>query len=431
MKKIISILLAVALLASLGVAALAEERTEEYEDMGINVTYPESFDGLKGVFYPYMMGKIADGVFIGEFLYFAMPEEDFERIMESAEPTEEEIELFQAAQNNLGYLIALSDGVTVEDLSDMLGLANPEDLLQIGAADSTTWYFIGDELIQEGEAEYTEEFHTLQNALPEVLAGAEFYAPPIFGAETVGQTASFETTDTEGNPVSSKDLFAQHEITMVNCWASWCGPCVGELAELVETNKRLAESDCAIIGVLTDGDDEEALKVGMQHMEENGVDYPVLIPNDDVRASFNVRAYPTTYFVNREGVILCAPMEGAPADLSAPNEYEKIIASLLAGEEVSMPEKEEPVSANSDGVYRVIVRDADSNPVEGVAVQFCDDNTCMMAKTDADGVASYEVPEGSYTVHILKVPEGYVKTNDEFKPLETYSDVFVVLEKAA
>ena len=196
MKKIISILLAVALLASLGVAALAEERTEEYEDMGINVTYPESFDGLKGVFYPYMMGKIADGVFIGEFLYFAMPEEDFERIMESAEPTEEEIELFQAAQNNLGYLIALSDGVTVEDLSDMLGLANPEDLLQIGAADSTTWYFIGDELIQECEAEYTEEFHTLQNALPEVLAGAEFYAPPIFGAETVGQTASFETTDT-------------------------------------------------------------------------------------------------------------------------------------------------------------------------------------------------------------------------------------------
>ena len=127
MKKIISILLAVALLASLGVAALAEERTEEYEDMGINVTYPESFDGLKGVFYPYMMGKIADGVFIGEFLYFAMPEEDFERIMESAEPTEEEIELFQAAQNNLGYLIALSDGVTVEDLSDMLGLANPEE----------------------------------------------------------------------------------------------------------------------------------------------------------------------------------------------------------------------------------------------------------------------------------------------------------------
>lgn len=147
MKKIISILLAVALLASLGVAALAEERTEEYEDMGINVTYPESFDGLKGVFYPYMMGKIADGVFLGEFLYFAMPEEDFERIMESAEPTEEEIELFQAAQNNLGYLIALSDGVTVENLSDMLGLANPEDLLQIGAADSTTWYFIGDELV--------------------------------------------------------------------------------------------------------------------------------------------------------------------------------------------------------------------------------------------------------------------------------------------
>lgn len=431
MKKIISILLAVALLASLCAAALAEEKTEEYESVGMNVTYPETFSGLKGVFYPYMLGKIADGVFIGEFLYFAMPEAEFDRMMESEDLTEEEIDFFNNRQDNLGYIVAFNADITPEEFCEMMGIDNPEGLLQVGTADGTVWYFIAGGLIQEWEAEYTEEFNTLQNALPDVLAGAEYYAPPIFGAETVGQTASFETTDTEGNPVSSKDLFAQHEITMVNCWASWCGPCVGELAELVETNKRLAESDCAIIGILTDGDDEEALKVGMQHMEENGVDYPVLIPNDDVRASFNVRAYPTTYFVNREGVILCAPMEGAPADLSAPNEYEKIIASLLAGEEVSMPEKEEPVSANSDGVYRVIVRDADSNPIEGVMVQFCDDKTCMMAKTDADGVASYEVPEGSYTVHILKVPEGYVKTNDEFKPLETYSDVFVVLEKAA
>ena len=431
MKKIISILLAVALLASLCAAALAEEKTEEYESVGMNVTYPETFSGLKGVFYPYMMGKIADGVFIGEFLYFAMPEEEFDRMMESEDLTEEEIDFFNNRQDNLGYIVAFNADITPEEFCEMMGIDNPETFLQVGTADGTVWYFIAGGLIQEWEAEYTEEFNTLQNALPDVLAGAEYYAPPIFGAEMVGQTASFETTDTEGNPVSSKDLFAQHEITMVNCWASWCGPCVGELAELVETNKRLAESDCAIIGILTDGDDEEALKVGMQHMEENGVDYPVLIPNDDVRASFNVRAYPTTYFVNREGVILCAPMEGAPADLSAPNEYEKIIASLLAGEEVSMPEKEEPVSANSDGVYRVIVRDADSNPIEGVMVQFCDDKTCMMAKTDADGVASYEVPEGSYTVHILKVPEGYVKTNDEFKPLETYSDVFVVLEKAA
>ena len=431
MKKIISILLAVALLASLCAAALAEEKTEEYESVGMNVTYPETFSGLKGVFYPYMMGKIADGVFIGEFLYFAMPEEEFDRMMESEDLTEEEIDFFSSRQDNLGYIVAFSDEITPEEFCEMMGIDNPEGFLQVGTADGTVWYFIAGGLIQEWEAEYTEEFNTLQKALPDVLAGAEYYVPPVFGAESVGQAVSFETTDTEGNPVSSKDLFAQHDITMVNCWASWCGPCVGELAELVETNKRLAESDCAIIGILTDGDDEEALKVGMQHMEENGVDYPVLIPNDDVRASFNVRAYPTTYFVNRDGVILCAPMEGAPADLSAPNEYEKIIASLLAGEEVSMPEKEEPVSANSDGVYRVIVRDADSNPVEGVAVQFCDDKTCMMAKTDADGVASYEVPEGSYTVHILKVPEGYVKTNDEFKPLETYSDVFVVLEKAA
>ena len=51
-----------------------------------------------------------------------------------------------------------------------------------------------------------------------------------------------------------------------------------------------------------------------------------------------------------------------------------------------------------------------------------------MGKTDAQGLASFEVPEGNYTVHILKGPEGFEKNPDEFTLPATYSDVSIVVK---
>ena len=76
--------------------------------------------------------------------------------------------------------------------------------------------------------------------------------------------------------------------------------------------------------------------------------------------------------------------------------------------------------------------DTEGNPIKGVAIQFCDDSTCNLGKTDANGVANFDMPEGTqYEVHVLKVPEGYEKTSDEFRTLDVYSDLVIVLNAAA
>jgi hypothetical protein len=112
--------------------------------------------------------------------------------------------------------------------------------------------------------------------------------------------------------------------------------------------------------------------------------------------------------------------------------YEKIINDLLSGETVEMEEPQTPhVASNDQGVYRVIVSDTDGNMVKGVAVQFCSDTTCTMGKTDENGVAVFEMEEGpAYTIHVLKVPEGYVKNTGEFKTTDTYCDICIPLDKA-
>ena len=80
---------------------------------------------------------------------------------------------------------------------------------------------------------------------------------------------------------------------------------------------------------------------------------------------------------------------------------------------------------------RILVKDEAGTPVKGARVQFCSDSECMLGTTDATGLATFEVPEGTYTVHVLKVPEGYKKNPDEYKTSDTYCDVYISLTKTA
>ena len=71
-------------------------------------------------------------------------------------------------------------------------------------------------------------------------------------------------------------------------------------------------------------------------------------------------------------------------------------------------------TANS-GAYRVFVMDAETiKPIPNVRVQFCSDSACRMGKTDENGLVKFEVDPGTYTVHMMMAPEGYVKSEEEF-----------------
>ena len=56
--------------------------------------------------------------------------------------------------------------------------------------------------------------------------------------------------------------------------------------------------------------------------------------------------------------------------------------------------------------------DQNGDPVEKVTVQACSGDLCRTAKSDADGIATFEA-EDSYDVEVLKVPDGYTYTGEE------------------
>ncbi|MBR0373091.1 MAG: hypothetical protein IJH91_01030 [Mogibacterium sp.] len=104
-----------------------------------------------------------------------------------------------------------------------------------------------------------------------------------------------------------------------------------------------------------------------------------------------------------------------------------IAMTLLAGCGGSGGKEETPETVNA---YLVLVVDADNAPVEGVGVQLCSDSTCILQKTDATGYTQFDVEEGSYTIHILTVPEGFASDETEYEVPETYGLVAIELQRA-
>ena len=70
---------------------------------------------------------------------------------------------------------------------------------------------------------------------------------------------------------------------------------------------------------------------------------------------------------------------------------------------------EAPTEAPSSKVtYTVTVKDQNGNPVEGAAVQMCDDKGCKMpAPTNAEGVVTFTYDPSNYHITIVECPEGY------------------------
>ncbi len=415
----------------------------EFSKTGITLNVPSEFENIHGVIIPYGNSDVTEGEGIYEtaLLYFALDQEDFDAYTGNTSPTQEEFDQFWNGSAFLVMILSSVEGLSFDEINEYAdGELDPSAARLICTTEGCTHYLYdtGEQLPEGTDAVFLEEFESLKSLTDEIIEGSEFGKPmdPEPAAGMTGQKIRFETSDTEGNPVKSEELFGSHEITMVNIWASWCGFCIDEMEELEAINGRLADKDCAVVGLLADGNEEEPLASGRETLKDKGVTYVNLLPPENLKDIFSVEAYPTTYFVNREGIIVGAPIVGARID-----QYEPMIEALLAGDESAAGElpgesseesEEEQVAArvetNNDSLYRVIVIDEDGSPVSGVTVQFCSETACMMGETDETGTAIFEEPMGHYTVHILKAPEGYIVDEAEY-PLEAFADLTIYLYK--
>ena len=312
------------------------ENILEYKELGFSVKDPAYWEGLKGslLLMPVSTSSVGEKTELYmTFLIYLSEKVD----VLNAEDTGDAADKMAAA----GLLFCVKGGkdqlLEEMKLQGMMDSIDVENLVQVGEADGYQFFLSAisnEEYASSLEEEYVEEYSNLPALLEKELKQAQYFAPVDPMSFLEGKKLSFTSTDLDGNTVTSEDLFKDNEITMVNVWGVWCHNCVEEMEELARIHTRLKEKGCGVVGVEAEmTPDEETYQEARDLMNEKGTNYPnVLVPEDNEILK-SLEYYPTTFFVDREGVILAEPVVGAQIE-----NYEPTLEALLKG--ISIPETE-------------------------------------------------------------------------------------------
>lgn len=121
----------------------------------------------------------------------------------------------------------------------------------------------------------------------------------------------FSATTLDGGTFTNEDL-AKYDLTMVNIWTTWCTSCIEEMPDLQELYAGMLPDNVNLITICGDASEESAL--AKEILEKLGCTIPTLIPDEKLIDSlmWEIRAWPTTIFVDSEGNMIGEEQIGAP-----------------------------------------------------------------------------------------------------------------------
>ena len=108
-----------------------------------------------------------------------------------------------------------------------------------------------------------------------------------------------------------EDYVGAGSYTLVDFWASWCGPCKAEAPNVIAVYEKYRDKGLVVIGVPVN-DKQEATEKAMRDL---GIHYPqVLDPSQALAERFNIAGIPHIILFAPDGSIVAAGLRGAQID---------------------------------------------------------------------------------------------------------------------
>jgi peroxiredoxin len=148
-------------------------------------------------------------------------------------------------------------------------------------------------------------------------------------APQVGFAAPDFTLETHaGDSVSLAELRGQ--VVLVNFWATWCPPCRAEMPAIQQVYQAYRDQGFTVLAV----DVQENQAQVAAFVAERELSFPVLMDADgSVSARYQVRAMPSTFFVDQEGIIQEVTLGGPMTAAFIESQVVGLLAHEHAGDE--------------------------------------------------------------------------------------------------
>jgi thiol-disulfide isomerase/thioredoxin len=162
-------------------------------------------------------------------------------------------------------------------------------------------------------------------AIAALILGVAVFHGAALHAQTpaaVGQPApAWKLKDLAGNEVSS-DQF-KGKVLVVDFWATWCQPCIGEIPGYIELQKKYGAQGLVIVGIAYR--DFKGPANVKKFAEEKGMNYSIVIGDENVADAFGgIEGIPTTFLIGRDGRVIHHKVGAMPHE-----EYEKLVQQAL------------------------------------------------------------------------------------------------------
>ena len=120
-------------------------------------------------------------------------------------------------------------------------------------------------------------------------APQEGFLAPDFSLKTIN-----------GEEVTLSDFHGQP--ILVNFWASWCPPCRAEMPSMENVYQEYQDQGFVVLAINVTHQD--VLNDAVYFVEEQGFTYPILLDERGIASQeYQLRSLPTSFFIDREGII--------------------------------------------------------------------------------------------------------------------------------
>jgi cytochrome c biogenesis protein CcmG/thiol:disulfide interchange protein DsbE len=139
----------------------------------------------------------------------------------------------------------------------------------------------------------------------------EGFAAPDFTLDKL-DGGQLTLSDLRGHPV------------LLNLWASWCLPCRSEMPAIEKSYHRYKDAGLIVVGLnMTSQDSESDARAFVQEL---GLTFPIVLDRDGaVRDRYQLLGLPSTFFIDRKGIIRSVIVGGPMGEATIQSHIEDLI----------------------------------------------------------------------------------------------------------
>ena len=157
------------------------------------------------------------------------------------------------------------------------------------------------------EAYGNEQQHAERREMtPDCEAGEDEYGLDAPIGIVYGGVFEYEA-EYEGQTQKLSDYVGKGKYVLVDFWASWCGPCRGEIPTIIDLYNKYAGDNFAVLGVATWDEPADTRKA----MEELGIQYPQIMNAQKAGSdAYNIEGIPEIILFAPDGTIVKRGLRG-------------------------------------------------------------------------------------------------------------------------